>query len=390
MNSDIEPGRTDLQGLGVVLIVLNDFVNDSRVLKEALTLKTAGMDVSVCAMHEGDLPESEVVQGVKVRRLRLRSRSWSKKRLVQVLKYFEFIYRASKLFRRVDIAHCNDLNALPVGVVLKLLNGKIRILYDAHEFEIHRSASQSALSIKANYLLERFLIRFANAVTVTSKTNAEEYQQMYGIEMPHVVMNCTPLTNAVDRGTVFRDRFNLSDDTLIFLYQGALHEARGIRVMLDTFSQLDGQERVIVFMGFGLMASDVEDHARRYQTIFFHEPVAPEELYRFTAGADCGIIYMPNSCRNHDYALPNKLFEYMMAGIPTIATPLREVARTVNEHGVGFVSNGEDVASLLKLVKGITREDLTALEPSIQNARQQFTWENQEKTLLSAYQSMLE
>ena len=50
----------------VVSIVLNNFVNDSRVLKEAVSLKKAGYDVTVAAMHEEPLEEFDIVQGIPV------------------------------------------------------------------------------------------------------------------------------------------------------------------------------------------------------------------------------------------------------------------------------------------------------------------------------------
>lgn len=104
----------------VTSIVLNPYINDSRVIKETQTLRKAGYEVSVVALHDGreGLAEYEVMDGVAVHRIRLVSKSWSKLPPVQVLKYIEFCVRAICEIK-ADIVHCNDLNALPVGYILK-------------------------------------------------------------------------------------------------------------------------------------------------------------------------------------------------------------------------------------------------------------------------------
>ena len=69
----------------VVSIVLNNFKNDNRVLKENASLQNAGYSVKVVALHENSLNEFEVVSGVSVHRVKLSSRSWSKNPVIQLL-----------------------------------------------------------------------------------------------------------------------------------------------------------------------------------------------------------------------------------------------------------------------------------------------------------------
>jgi hypothetical protein len=99
----------------VVSIVLNNFKNDSRVLKESISLQNAGYDVRVVALWEDGVEEKEIVQNIPVHRIKLKSKNWSKNKLVQLIKYFEFLYKVSREYKNADIIHCNDLNALPVG-----------------------------------------------------------------------------------------------------------------------------------------------------------------------------------------------------------------------------------------------------------------------------------
>lgn len=381
--------RNETQQLCAVLVVLNSFENDSRVLKEALSLKKVGMSVSVCAMHEQGLLEREISDGLDIHRMKLSLRPLPKLKFIQLFKYLEFIIRSVIRFKAYDVIHCNDLSALPTGALIKLFNRNIRVLYDAHEYEIHRSSSQGPLSIKMHYFFEAFFIKYANAVTVTSQADAIEYAKLYNIPTPKIVMNCPVLSAPIKSGDLFRRKFNVPAEQIIYLYQGSLDRARGIQVMLDAFSKIDDGSSCIVFMGYGGMQSTIKSYASQYCSIHFHDAVHPDDLIRYTASADCGIIFMPNSCANHNFALPNKLFEYVMAEIPTIATPLQEISRVISKHNLGFIANGEDVQSLYDLVRITKREDLHALKGSLRIAREFYTWENQEKVFLATYHQIL-
>ena len=152
----------------VTSIVLNPYINDSRVIKETQTLRKAGYEVSVVALHDGreGLAEYEVMDGVAVHRIKLVSKSWSKLPPVQVLKYIEFCVRAICEIK-ADIVHCNDLNALPVGYILKSILRCKKIVYDAHELESERN-EQGSLAKHLARFLEGVLIKKVDAIITVS------------------------------------------------------------------------------------------------------------------------------------------------------------------------------------------------------------------------------
>ena len=234
----------------VVSIVLNNFKNDSRVLKENISLQKAGYEVKVVALHEEPLKEFENVQNIPVHRIKLKSRGWSKHKLIQILKYFELIYRTVKGYKDSDILHCNDLNALPIGVLIKFFfNKKVKIVYDAHEYETEINGL-SGIQKKITKLLEKFLIKYADATICVSDAIANEYIKLHNIAKPALVLNTPPLTK-IEKKDIFRKTLNISKDKTIFLYQGGLSLGRGIEILLDTFKQITDDKSVIVFMGYG-------------------------------------------------------------------------------------------------------------------------------------------
>ncbi|MEI8605381.1 glycosyltransferase family 4 protein [Pseudoalteromonas sp. B160] len=126
----------------VANIVLNDFTNDSRVLKISKTLGKSGAHVTVFAMHNEGLAEFSEEEFFTTQRVKLSSRKWSKRRIIQVVKYIEFIFRTFSRTKGYDHIHCNDLNSLPIGVMRKLASSKVKLIYDAHEYETEMNGVQ--------------------------------------------------------------------------------------------------------------------------------------------------------------------------------------------------------------------------------------------------------
>jgi len=371
----------------IVSIVLNNFKNDSRVLKENISLQNAGYDVQVVALWEDGVKEKEIVQNIPVHRVKLKSKNWSKNQLVQLIKYFEFLYRVTKLYKSADIVHCNDLNALPIGVIIKKFYKKdVKIVYDAHEYETEingLNGIQKTLTKK----LERFLIKYTDKVICVSDAIANEYVKLYNISKPSLVLN-TPPYKKIEKKDIFRETLNISKDKTIFLYQGGLSSGRGIEILLDTFKQINDDKSVILFMGYGSLEKLVEDSANKYSNIYFHKAVSPEILLDYTCSADFGILFYENSCLNHYYCSPNKMFEYLMAEIPVIVSNLYEMKRLVEDNNIGVVAKENTPNGLKEAISKAIQLDKEELNKNIQKVKEIYNWEEQERVLLEVYEGL--
>ena len=371
----------------VTSIVLNNFQNDSRVLKENISLQKAGYDLKVVALHEEPLKEFDEVQNISVHRIKLKSRGWSKNKAIQLLKYFEFIYRVVKEYKDSDILHCNDLNALPIGFIIKkFYNGDVKIVYDAHEYEINDRPHESKYSIKIKYFLEKRFIKYADKVITVSDAIANEYVKLYGIPKPALVLN-TPPYKIIDKKDIFRETLNIAENKTIFLYQGGLSKGRGIEILLDTFKQITDDKSVIVFMGYGSLEELVQAVSQEYNNIYFHKAVSPNVLLDYTCSADFGISTIEDSCLSYRYCLPNKIFEYTMAEIPVIVSNLPEMKRVV-EDNIGLVAENNTPKGLKIAIKEALKLDKKELQRNIQKVKKIYNWEEQEKVLLEVYKDL--
>lgn len=382
--------RLSSNGVRVLCIVLNDFRNDSRVLKECLSLQAAGYQPQVVALHEPGLPESEQQQGISVHRIALKTRSWSKHRAVHLLKYAELFLRVLWRYRGYAIVHCHDLDALPMGVGLKLLSpGRTRLVYDAHEYESHQRPGQSA---KVTWLLQRLeggLIRFADRVITVSASIAREYTRLYGIAEPAVVLNC-PVYKAPPEQDKFREAFPIAPEQMIFLYQGGLGPGRGVEQILAAFEAMNGSDKVVVFMGYGPLADSIRAVAARCPRVFLHAAVSPAVLMEYTASADVGLCPIQDSCLSYHYCLPNKLFEYMMAGLPVIASNLPEMQALITREQVGWVLQDFSVTALQAAVEQLKPDDIAQRKTAVASVACRYNWAHQEPVLHAVYQGLTE
>lgn len=366
-------------------IVLNNFTNDSRVLKENVSLYNAGYDVTVVALYENSLKKYDKISGVSVHRINLKSRKLSKNKFVQLFKYIEFVYKVVKRYNKFDVIHCNDLDTLPIGVIIKrFYNKNVKIIYDAHEYETETNALHGMQKKFAKWL-ERYLIKYADAIITVSDSIANEYARLYDIMKPSLVLNTPPYKN-VRKTNIFREKFNIDNDQTIFLYQGNLGSGRGINILLDTFKQL-GRESVIIFMGYGKV-DRIKQLAKENDNIFYHEAVSPDILLNYTSSADFGIATIEASCLSYKYCLPNKMFEYIMAGLPVIVSDLPEMNKIIQKYSVGVVTSSNDVKGIKKAISKAIQLNKNTLSENLIKVQKLYNWEQQEKVLIDVYKEL--
>ncbi len=376
----------------IVSIVFNNFLHDSRVLKECISLKKAGYEPQVCALHENELPEDETVEGIPVHRIRLKSRSWSKNRIVQALKYVELWYRFIKRYRKTDIIHCNDVEPLPLAVLTKLIfNRKLRIIYDAHELEYDKAEAGS--KYYPNFIIrlaERLCLPFTDGMLVVSPLVAQAYAKHYRMSKPPtVVMNCPYLRpQNAPKPDLFRQKFGIGKEQRIFLYQGSLIPRRGLELLLELFAELP-EKYALVVLGYGPLSPLAKQAAKQHPNIFFHPAVSPAQLDEYTASGDFGFCLYQGSSGNHRLTIGNKIFQYINAGLPVLASSLDGLRYILREPGLGMVV--EDFRNKEQLRRALLEIGQWKAEnylPRLRQAALKYNWEREEKKLLETYQAL--
>jgi len=378
----------------IVMLVLNNFTHDARVHKEAKTLAAAGHEVTVLAYQDGAAPDSEHLEGFQVKRIALRTDTWRVIGLRQFLRYFEFTFRAAHVAMKLnpDVCHAHAIQALPACWLASRLQ-RCHLIYDAHEFEQGRdfinAKNVPSLMRRAWSLPETLFIRKAHVITV-SDSLAEALAETYHIPKPLVVRNCPESAPQALNSNWLRMNYNIPETSVIVLYQGKLHKGRGLENLVQSVKFLRGITLVIVGDGplndaLQLMAKNLPHST---QVIFVgHVPL--EELPMVTASANMGVILTQNTCLNHYYSLPNKLFEYMQAGIPVIGSNLPEIAHIIENHGIGRIVDVENPQAIAAGIQHLVNNphDCQKMKLSTTQSAKIYNWYNEGAKLLALYES---
>lgn len=372
-------------------ISLTEFRNESRVLKQVTTISSLSEIeyVYIAALHADDLKKEEITNKISLKRFTLKTRGLSRGLLAQILKYFEFVFRVLFFYKKknIGVVNIHALGLLPLGYLLKLIYGA-KLIYDTHELETETNGSRGFRK-KLGKWVERLLVKKADHVFVVSENIADWYRDAYNIARPTVVLNA-PREQQVEKNDYFREKFGLRKDQVIVLYQGGLAAGRGVDLLLEAFKKRTDDKVVMVFMGYGNLEKEIQAASKSHSTIFFHKAVPPNVLLRYTVSADVGISFIENTCLSYYYCMPNKLFEYAMAGLPVIVSNMKEMREFVESHQMGSVVEEETVESLNKAIDKLLYMDLKVLKQNAKKAALENAWEHQEEKMQAVYKTLLE
>jgi glycosyltransferase involved in cell wall biosynthesis len=292
---------------------------------------------------------------------------------------------ASALYRRaraVSIAPAvvvsHDLASLPAGVALKELFGA-RLVYDSHELAPEADLLAPAWRRRVVAALERRLVHRADGVVTVSPPLARELERLFGLAGVVAAPNAVPLepvpAPASERATAYPVRF---------LLQGQLAAGRGIETLLEGWSGVD-PERAVLWIRAPASAyrDDVE---RRFAgaiargAVALLDPVPGDRLVEAAAAADVGVIPYPGVSAIHDYACPNKLSEYMHAGLAILSTDLEYVGGLLRRYDCGATYETGRPEAVAEAVSALVA-DLARVDRLKRNAyaaaREDFNWERQ-------------
>jgi len=400
----------------IAMVVWNEFRNDARVLKEAETLQKEGFQVVVHALHTtGVTKEREILSsGVRVVRVaRSPLWKWRKRKYLSSGKVGSKIavgpVGKMKLSRQVlrivarllthlgllvqmikswpDIVHAHDVNTLPTAWLVSVLT-RSPLVYDAHEISTGREGYASFRSLVA--CIERWLMPRAAATITTTDIRAKFFARAYAIPRPVVLQN-RPCFISIERTRKIRDELMLTESWPIILYQGGLQQGRGLERLVDASAQVDNA--YFVFIGGGRMEPLLKAQVKLLQLedrVHFIPTASLEDLPYYTASADIGVQPIENTCLNHFSTDSNKLFEYVMAGLPVIASNLPEIRKIVNGYDLGVLVEPGNIAELvLALQKLVSDVELRKkFSENSKVAAEWLSWETQEHKLLALYEQV--
>lgn len=293
------------------------------------------------------------------------------------------------------IVHCNDLDTLLVGALAKKHFGA-RLVYDAHEYYPLSDPHGNWLDIWFFALIERFLIRRADAAVTVNPMLAGIMREAYRLPQVYSVPNAEPWVapeRRRPRRSADSEIGRLAAGRVRFLFQGRFTPGRGLDELIDGWASVDRSKAALFLRGpDNLWRQAAIERAERLglfgRSIFFVDAVTEDELVAAAAEADVGVIPYRPLIVNDRFCCPNKLSQYLHAGLMILANDLPYVKTVIVEAEAGMVYNSADLATLGAAVARIVDEPETLRRyraNALRYARERFNWQAHAATLLALY-----
>ncbi len=354
---------------------------DSRVLREAKALVSAGHRVSIVVVHEKKgIQRFTYEGGVEVIAVPIRDiavfhqnnifknmRPGERRLIGRVKQYLaNFLYRRRYfnetlkilLAEKSDAYHCHDFHTLNLGFRASSVRGSI-LIYDSHEIFTESMAfvRTSARLTKLLYVwCEGRLIKRADHVIAVSEGCAGFLAHRYRIKMPTVIENISEF--ATDDSTSreeMRNALGMDNKHKVLMYQGLFAPGRGIEVLLEALLFLP-QNIILALVGYGPSEPFLRrrvNELRIENRVRFIGKVPREKLLLYSRCADVGVIPIQKRCLSYYYALPNKIFECMAAGVPFAVSNFPDMRRFAIDEDMGVVfdpQNSGDIANAIRFL----------------------------------------
>ena len=365
--------------VSILLAATNDVATDQRVLKIAATLAEEGYAVTViCRKLSGRPTLPELPFAIK------RKEIWFKKGFL-FYACFNIALFFDLLFSHVDIITANDLDTLPACALAAIVKRKV-LVYDSHELFLELPELKGRYTIKKIwFLLEKLFIRKACAVSTVCDSIATELEAKY--KKPCVVIRNVP--HYYKRNSF--EKIEQPTDKKTIMYQGSLNMGRGIEQMIGAMLFLYDAKLIIAGTGylesaFKKMVIDLGLTER----VEFVGLLSSTELYQLTRKAHLGLSLEENICKNYEYALPNKLFDYIQARVPVITSNLPEMKRIIDKYKVGTSVDVKESHELALIIKNIFEHEqlLTIWKNNCNVAASDLCWDKERSKLIDMYKTL--
>lgn len=364
-----------------VVSVINDLVSDIRVQKNCLALSEKGYSVIVVGRklpHSPALPPSEI----QAHRMRLLFNKGPAFYLFFNLRLFLFL-----LVHPANLYFANDLDTLLPNYLLAKWRKK-PLIYDSHEIFCEVPELQNA-TFKKNIwlLLEKTIVPKLRFCITVNTSIADYFNSLYHQQFVSV-RNIAPFVKPNKYKT--RSELGMPTDKKIILLQGAgINIQRGAEELTDAMRFLPGV--VLYIIGSGDVWPVLEQKAKQLPgKIVLLNRIPKDQLQHYTYNADIGISIDKDSNLNYRYSLPNKLFDYMQAGLPVLVSKLPEIAQIVNTYQFGeFITSFEPSELAENIQKMLNNPNLLRYRENALRASEQLSWANEKQNLLAVIESAL-
>jgi glycosyltransferase involved in cell wall biosynthesis len=305
--------------------------------------------------------------------------------IIYFLNYLEFFLKCIfKIYNKnITIVHCHDFTALPIAYVVKFLFN-CKLIYDAHEIESETNNLKFSIVI---FILEKLIWKKVDLFIATSYSHLRWYHKKFGYKKNSIIIfNSPEISNKIKkRQNSLRKKLQIKKNELIFLYVGGLCRGRGIKIMLETFSNPQIKSN-LVFLGYGELEKEIIYYSKKYKNIHLLKSVPHDSLVQFIKSANVGLNIIENVSVSDFYCLPNKFLEYAFANLFILSSNFPDMRKLIKLYSLGdyIAPTSNNLYNKIQFYE----KNKNVLKLSKKNISS-LGWTSQSKKLTSSYQRLL-
>lgn len=379
-----------------VIISFTKIAQEPRAIRQARALLDAGWHVTLTG-HAGDNPNPDGCDFIPLEptdrlpsALRplaltalLGSSLWSKSG--ELYYWLRSAHRsAARRLGEIDasLVVCNDYYTLPVAARLAR-RCRARLVADCHEYalgEYPESRTWNLLFRPYVDSIQRLYLPSADAITAVSAGIARQIATDYKLKsVPEVVRNTPPYEPVA---------FRPCGDHIELLYHGLIAPIRELHILIEALAATRPEFRLVV-RGHGDQEYAARLHTLRdrlglTERVRFEPSVPLSQLINVAASSDVGVFLSRDLSPQMRFVLPNKLFEYLMAGLAVCVSDLIEMAMIVKAHDAGVLVRQVTPRAVAEQINALDRPIIDVLKKRALAAARQLNWENERAAFLRA------
>ena len=367
----------------IYISVTNDIVTDQRVNKVARTILSSGVSVALVGrVRKGSLPIG--TNPFKIKRFRM---VFNRGALFYACFNFRLFFYL--LFRKMDLLLANDLDTLPANYLVSRIK-RIPLVYDSHEYFTGVPELQDRKIVKGIWKwIEKRIFPNLKYIYTVSQSIADLYKEEYNREVK-VVRNLSLGWKPVNKSS--RSELGIAEGKRILILQGSgINIERGAEEAVE--AMLYVENAILLIIGEGDVMDQLKksvDQMDLSGKILFINKMPYAKLLEYTSLGDVGLTLDKDTNLNYRYSLPNKLFDYIQARVPVLASKLVEVEKIIRNYKIGELIDSHEPKHIAeKLNFMLDSEDKRReWKKNLEQAAEELCWENEEKKLIEILESV--
>jgi glycosyltransferase involved in cell wall biosynthesis len=368
----------------VLVAVINDIATDQRVDKICRFLAKHNSHATVICRK---LKTSPPINETPYKYIRL-NMFFNKKALM----YAEFNIRLFLilLFKKADFLIANDLDTL-LGAFLAAKLKRKPIIYDSHEYFTEVPEIQNRKWVKKTWLMiEEFLFPKLKTIYTVNQSIANIYKNKYHKKIG-IIRNLSPVWKNNHYKT--RNELGLPENKHILIIQGTgINIDRGAEEIIEAMQYINNAILLIIGSGQVIpVLKKMNEDLKLQDKIIFINQIPYEELKHYTKNADLGLSLDKDTNLNYRYSLPNKLFSYIQAQTPILASDLPEISAIINKYKIGEIIATHNPKTIATTINNIFNDEskIKIWKENLKIAAIDLSWEKEEEKLLAIYKPFL-